>query len=160
MEIKPADELAFDNPKYMATEAYAEANGDLIIAYAKMRVHGIHPSVAFRRIFGESMWAMEPQARIYAVESSELYEETFRSLLRNTPVNELWNDKLAINKLLGIANNSFGTDSTRLRAIQELNVLIGIVVVDENGKSKRGSKMGDFYRDIGTEEKRNHKNGS
>lgn len=147
-------EIAIERPAYMGTKAYSENNEQLFIEYAKLRVHGIHPSIAFRRVWGEEFWDSFSQARIYAVESTEIYIHNFRSILLATPIKELWNDKLSVHKLLSIANNVFDKGSTQLRAIQELNVLVGITIVDENGKTRKGSSMSDFYTDIGTEHKR------
>lgn len=149
-----SNEMALESPNYMATESYAESNADLIIAYAKLRVHGIHASVAFRRLWGEEFWDSYSQARIYAIESTEVYIHNFRDILLKTPIQELWNDKLSVHKLLSLANNIFEKGSTQLRAIQELNVLVGITIVDENGKTRKGSNMSDFYKDIGTENRR------
>lgn len=147
-------EQALERPAFMATESYAENNPELFEAYATLRVHGVHPSVAFRRVWGDDFWDSFSQSRIYAVESTEHYQNLFRTKLLKTPIKELWNDKIAIHKLLSLVNNVFEKGSTQLRAIQELNVLIGITIVDENGKTRKGGKMSDFYKDIGTEELR------
>lgn len=145
---------ALEQPNFMATDSYARSCPELFEEYSEMRVAGTHPSIAFRRVWGEDFWCSHSQARIYAVEANEMYTTLFRQKLLNTPINKLWNERLAVHKLLSLAHNVFEKGSTQLRAVQELNVLVGITIVDENGKTRKGSKMSDFYQDIGTEHMR------
>lgn len=147
-------DMALEKPAYMATDSYALNNAKLIEDYARLKVFGVHQSIAFRRLWGEEFWDSFAQARIYAVESTEVYENAFRDILQTTPLNKMWNDKLSVHKLLSLVNNPFINASVQLKAISELNILMGITIVDESGKTRKGNNMSDFYKSVGTENKR------
>lgn len=131
--------------KQMATETWCQSNAHQVDEYVKMRVHGTGTLKAMRRVFGEEYYDSNISARVHALESTEYFKNKFAEVLGATKVDELWNEKLAVHKMLSIVNDDLEKGSTRLKAIQELNVLIGIVIVDENGKTRKGSSMADFY---------------
>lgn len=135
-------------PQVMATEDYANSHAKEYDAYIKARLLGMPASIALRRIFGEDFFDTYTQARIYAIESTEYYSEGFAELLHAMPISKLWNEKKAIHELLCRVNDVFDKGSTRLNAIRELNVLIGITIVDENGRTRKGSSLGDFYKSV------------
>lgn len=142
------DDLDIVSPRTMATESYAESHKDEMDAYIMMKVFGQHSSVAFRRVFGEDMWDTYSQARIYAIESTEYYQFNFRAVLNATPITALWNDKISVHELLSMARNVFAKDATRLAAMKELNVIVGVTVIDPNGNTKKGSSMADYYASL------------
>lgn len=131
--------------KQMATETWCKQNAECITEYAHLRVHGMGTLKAMRRVFGEEYYDSNISSRVHALESTEFFKTTFNDILAAVKIDELWNEKLAVHKMLSIVNDDLEKGSTRLKAIQELNVLIGIVIVDENGKTRKGSSMADFY---------------
>src|ERR1700730_11077872 len=126
----------------------AELNKEQCDAYTAYRVRGVHCSVAFRRVFGEEYMDSVSHIRVELTEHNPYFREQFLKKLKAIKVEELWDAKRSINELLGMAQNPFAKDSTRLNAMRELNILIGIVVVDENGKTKAGRNLADFYANL------------
>jgi hypothetical protein len=128
--------------KTFADLDFAELNSEAFDAYIEYRVKGQHAQSAFVRVFGE-----DTHSHIICeyIEHNPYYHRQFKKRLKEIKVEELWNDKMAISELLATARNPYFKDSTRLNAIKELNILIGITVVDENGKTKQGRSLSDFY---------------
>lgn len=134
-----------ETPSVMGKEEYAQQFSRYYDAYITYKVHGIHSHIAIRRAFGEGFWDADSVQRCHHIERTEYYKAGFQQKLKETPVEDLWNEKKAINELLQRANDPYDKGSTKLRAVQELNVLIGITIVDENGRTRKGSSMADFY---------------
>lgn len=141
-------------PRMLATETWCENNAESVHQYVRMRVNGVQGIKAMRRVFGEEYYDSNISSRVHSLESTKYFIDEFNNQLAAIKVTEMWHEKLAVHKLLCIVNDELDKGSTRLKAIQELNVLVGITIVDENGKTRKGSKVGDFYESIGTEEKR------
>lgn len=131
--------------KQMATETWCQNNAKQVDEYVNLRVHGTGTLKAMRRVFGEEYYDSNISARVHALESTDYFKLKFAEVLGAVKIDELWNEKLAVHKMLSIVNDDLEKGSTRLKAIQELNILIGIVIVDENGKTRKGSSMADFY---------------
>lgn len=131
----------FAEPKFI------ELNRPYFDRYVDMRVRGYSSHQAFLRVFGPDNWPdqMRGYSRLEAIESTDYYQERFELILKAIPYAELWNTKTAINQLLCTVRNQMAKDSVRLNAAKELNILCGIVVVDENGKTKAGRSLEDFY---------------
>ena len=126
---------------------FIQQNQSFFDRYIDMRVHGHDPRQAFVHVFGNEHWNENQQGyrRIEAIESSPYYTEQFALKLKSIPVGELWDSKKAVNALLTNVRSPFVKDATRLSAIKELNILVGIVIVDDNGKTKAGRSLADFY---------------
>lgn len=133
-------------PYYFNDTKFAELNKELFDAYVELRVHGRHPHHSFRMVFGEDNVDQNVQKRIDHLESGEYYIAKFKERLEAIQTGDLWNDKIAVHEMLAIARDPYAKDSTRLNAMKELNILVGITVVDENGKTKLGGSLEDFYR--------------
>lgn len=134
-------------PKMFGDEKFAELNKDHFDAYVEYRVRGYHASVAFTRIFDE----VEPQLAHYATEFLEhnpYYKRRFADRLAKIKLEEMWDTKVSVHELLAVARNPFAKDSTRLNAMKELNVMYGITIVDENGKTRMGKGLADFYASL------------
>lgn len=122
--------------------------------YARLRAtKGMYRTIALRRAFGEAFNGPDAETMCYLVESTDLYADAYRHFLTKTPMSEMWNDRISVQRLLEMANNPFDrSGASTMKAIQELNVLIGITIVDENGKTRKGGSMADFYRSVGAQE--------
>ena len=133
-----------------ADPEFIEVNKPFFDKYVAMRVHGYDPKQAFLSVFGAKHFGESQHGyrRIDAIESTQYYTQTFAEKLKQEPVAELWCAKKAIHTLLANVRSPFVRDSTRLAALKELNVLVGIVVVDENGKTKAGRNLSDFYDSV------------
>ena len=125
---------------------FAEANKEFFDQYVEYRVRGYHGHTSFQRVFGDEATGSQAHIRIENIEHNPYYKERFKRRLEEIKVEELWNTKTSLNELLSMARNPFAKDSTRLNAMKELNILVGITVVDENGKTKAGRNLEDFYK--------------
>lgn len=117
--------------------------------FVELRAHGYSSRTAFIRSFGADNYGESPQAgyqRTQDIESSEWYCAAFELKLKELKANDLWNEKESIHQLLSIVRSEMAKDSVRLNAVKELNVLCGITIIDENGKTKAGRSLDDFYR--------------
>lgn len=140
------DPYEFGDPEFVAQ------NTELFDEYISLKIRGQTPLVAFRMAFGhEFAYDNETSVRIYAVERSLYFRENFDKRLQAATIDELWNPKIAVHALLSVVRDYTAKDSARLRAMQELNILTNIVIVDENGKTKAGRNLADFYRENGAD---------
>lgn len=128
-------------PDSMREDWYVNKHTDMYEDYVEMRLTGVHPSIAFRRIWGEGYWDQMSQSRIYAIEESNFYRKEFAIRLAATPIEKLWDLKKSVHNLVCLSQNPFAKDNTRLGAMKELNVLVGITMIDENGKTVAGKGM-------------------
>jgi hypothetical protein len=139
-----------------AQPAFVKANKQFYDRYIKLRVHGYPAKQSFLRVFGPENWGGEHSTeqhgyeRIEAIESTTYYLEQFDKVLEETSVSKLWNAKTSIHSLLKLVRDPYVKPSTQLNAQKELNVLAGIVVIDENGKTKAGRSLEDFYAGVST----------
>jgi len=133
-------------PFLFATEEFAIVHRDLFDQYIEYRIHGYHTSTAFKRVFGAENYDGNAHIRIENMEHNPYYKSRFAQRLNEVKTTELWNTKISLNELLSSARNPFAKDSVRLNAIKELNIMCGITVVDESGKTKAGRSLEDFYR--------------
>jgi hypothetical protein len=121
--------------------------------YIELRVHGYPAYQSFVNVFGAEHWGGPQQGynRIAAIESTQYYQTNYEKVLDSTEVSKLWCAKKAISGLLSIYRDPLNKCSTRLAAEKELNILTGVVVVDENGKTKAGRSLDDFYAGLSAE---------
>ena len=133
-----------------ATDEFISDNRELFDEYIKLRVHGYPSHQSFLRVFGGEYWEGPVQGlnRVEAMEGTQYFQTKFAEMLNATEVAKLWDVKKAINGFLTIARDPMTRDSTRLAADKELNLLVGIVVVDENGKTRAGRSLEDFYKQL------------
>lgn len=133
-----------------ATEEFISDNRSLYDRYIELRVHGYPSHQAFLRVFGADYWEGPQQGyqRLEAMEGTSYYQDQFKKLLKSIQVSELWDVKKAINALLETYRNPMERGSTRLNAQKELNIMCGIVVIDENGKTRAGKSLDDFYAQV------------
>lgn len=143
------DDEAPPSPIEMGTLSFATAHYDLFTQYVELRVHGVHSHEAFRRVFPFAWFeGSNGFARANAVEFNPQTISRLRDAIANVKPSTLWNPNLAIHAMLSLAQDPFAKDNTRLGALKELNVLCNIIIVDENGKSRAGRSLDDFYRDL------------
>ncbi len=133
-----------------ADPAFIELNKSLYDKYIALRVKGYDARTAFLRVFGKEHMPENAQAidwRLEGIESSEYFNKHFDAALEATPVSKMWNPKRSLNELLCVVRGPYVKDSVKLGAIKELNVMVGIIIIDENGKTKAGRSLADFYDD-------------
>jgi hypothetical protein len=117
--------------------------------YVGFRAFGHAPIVAWRKTFGVVYGGGLNEERI----RSEMYEynSTIQALyemkLKEVSVDKLWTAKAAAHRLLSIAHDPESKCSTQVAAAKELNVMFGITIVDENGKTRAARTLEDFYKE-------------
>lgn len=133
-------------PFKFSDETFLAQDMELFLDYVGYRVQGMFSSDAFRRVYGEeNAKGTQAHERVINLEHTWLFRNTFKAALDGSKVSDLWNAKVSIHELLSLVRNPYTKDNTRLAAQKELNILIGITVVDENGKTKAGASLNDFY---------------
>lgn len=133
-------------PAYQyALESFAELRKEQFDQYIEYKVHGYHSTVSFRRVFGAEEYDGNAHIKIDNVETNPYYTAMFKERMEAVKTSELWNTKISINELLGVARNPFGKDTAKLAAMKELNIMCGITVVDDSGKTRAGRSLDDFY---------------
>jgi hypothetical protein len=128
-------------------QGFANANIGLISDYADYRVMGWNPERAFIRVFGTDYGDMHLFARIEALEHNIVYRQVFAKRFGATPLSRMFSVKHAIWHWLSLLNNPFVKETVRAKAIDSLQVIYGITVVDEAGTTKATKSLDDFYRD-------------
>ena len=134
-----------------ADPEFIELNKSFYDKYIALRVQGHSAHVSFLRVFGKDHWpdsGQQGHARLEAIESTEYFNTHFDAALEKISVKDMWNPKRALNELLCVVRGPYVKDSTKLNAIKELNIMVGIVIVDENGKTKAGRTLADFYDSV------------
>jgi hypothetical protein len=133
----------------MAALSFALTNTEAFDKYIKLRVYGMHSHWAFKNVFPlEWVNGSEGPSRVNAVEFNPYVISKLRDAIAAANPNELWNPRISIHEMLSLARDPFAKDSSRLGAMKELNVMLNITVVDENGKTKAGRSLADFYNDV------------
>lgn len=130
-------------------QVFANANIGLVSDYADYRVMGWNPERAFIRVFGTDYGDMHLFARIEALEHNLVYRQVFAKRFGATPLSRMFSVKHAIWHWLSLLNNPFVKETVRAKAIDSLQVIYGITVVDEAGNTKVTRSLDDFYRDEG-----------
>ena len=133
---------SFAEPEFIAV------NKSFFDRYIKLRVQGHSPHASFMRTFGPDHMpenGREQHARLEAIENTEYFSVNFDAALESTPVAKMWNPKRSLNELLCVVRGPMVKDRVKLGAIKELNIMVGIVIIDENGKTKAGRSLEDFY---------------
>lgn len=132
-------------PRAFRDQNFANANIGLVSDYADYRVMGWNPERAFIRVFGTDYGDMHLFARIEALEHNIVYRTVFAKRFGATPLNRMFSVKHAIWHWLSLLNNPFVRETVRATAIQQLQTIYGITIVDEAGNTKATKTLDDFY---------------
>jgi hypothetical protein len=135
------------SPWHFRQDTFAASHVKEVNEYAGYRALGVNSERAFLRAFGTDYADLHLQARIEALEHNVVYRKIFIQAFSQVKIGDMWDVKMAAFEYLQLINNPFVKDSTRLAAIKELNVLFGITIVDEGGRTKAGRGLREFYAD-------------
>jgi hypothetical protein len=126
---------------------FVEAFKPQLDKYILLRVAGRSSRAALRVAFGEE-YANHLNAQSYVdhIECTMYYMRAFKQALAAMPLDQLWNKKIAIHRLLALAEDPSVKDNVCAMAVKELNVLLGITLVEENDKPRQGRTLADFYK--------------
>lgn len=131
-----------------ADPEFAASNKEAFDRYVEYRVRGYGAGQTMSKVFGAEPMQADTYQRSERLEANPYYLARFEQRLKEIKIEELWNTKTSLHELLSMARSPFAKDSTRLNAIKELNIMVGIIVIDENGKTKAGRSLEDFYKDV------------
>lgn len=129
-------------PSTFAEESFAIVNRECFDAYIDYRLKGIHSHIAFTRLFGPDDHS---HLKAEMMEHNPYFQREFTKRLAAAKPQEMWDEKRAIHAYLEMLRNPFFKDSTRLIALKELNVLMGITEVDDAGRTRRVPTLSDLY---------------
>lgn len=145
-----ASDYDLATPQEMASIDFARDNFVVFNRYIELRLHGVYSVTAFRRSF-PPQYAGDHSLMLRmadAVEFNPYVISKLRDRISEVPATDLWNAKIAIHEFVSLARDPTAKDTARLGAMKELNILCQITVIDENGKTRLGSSLDDFYRDV------------
>lgn len=125
-----------------AEEDFAIQNREAFDAFIDYWVDGLHPQEAFVRLFGEDQ---NSHAKCQLMLHNPYAQREFFKRLSEKKVAEMWDEKRAVQQFKAFMQNPFFKDSTRLQALKELNVLMGITEVDDAGRTRKVPTMEDMY---------------
>jgi hypothetical protein len=138
----------YPDPSVFGNDNMRILHEEQFIKFVELRVHGIRSDVAFAQSFPNYAFGQEYRAafeRVAYLESTDWYTAEFDRRLKAKKSHEFWPVNVAINRLLQRIEDPSEKGSTRVAAIKELNVLCGITIVDEDGRTRSGSSLADFY---------------
>ncbi|RZF31334.1 hypothetical protein EVC45_02455 [Paraburkholderia sp. UYCP14C] len=137
------------DPADFASEEWAEQFAIPFDDFIELRIKGVDKEVAIITAFEMIKYG----ARLHnvaelslAAEANPYFRKRFEPRLKDKKPDDLWDGNKALNALLKLVESATVRDSTRLNAIKELNVLLGITELDEKGQTKLIDKsLADFY---------------
>lgn len=138
-------------PPYMFEDArFAELNQELFDRYIELRIRGHHPQIILGKVFGPENDGNGSHLRVRHLERNPYYMRNFEARLASVKTSELWNPNIALFETLSMYRDPSNKCGTRAAMLKELNIMVGIVIVDENGKTKAGRSLADFYSEADT----------
>jgi len=114
--------------------------------YMKLRAIGRESLAALTVAFGaHHATSGRVSILIDFIEGSDKYIAGMPAAIERMKHVTIWSPALAARNLVAIANSA-AKASDRMSAIKELNVIYGVTIVDENGKTKSGGMtLKDFW---------------
>jgi hypothetical protein len=137
------------NAKDFEDEKFALMNTAFFDKYIKLRLEGVGSYRAFRQTFGDDLIDGFTTSRIYALERNPYFTKHFKQRFDVMKPADMWSPKVSVFELLQIVKDDMNKATSRISAIRELNVLLGITVIDDLGKSKVSRSLEDFYKENG-----------
>lgn len=134
----------FEDPRF------AEHNQALFDEFIDLVIQGHDMRASFALVFGmEVATDNYTGQRILCTQRNPYYKMRYKKRMEEMPLKELWSVKSSIHNLVKLVRDPEVAASAKLNAIRELNIIYGITMIDENGNSKMGRSMDDFYKDFG-----------
>lgn len=132
----------FDN------DVIAHYHRDALDRYLRLKAIGQSSRAALSGAFGyEYATVMNQQYYIDLIESSDAYTSALPKYVAAMKDHAVWSPEISARTLAAIATDQSLKASDRISAAKELNVIYGVTIVDENGKTRRGGHtLEDFYK--------------
>jgi hypothetical protein len=143
------------DPKEFADAEYARQYAESFDKYAELRVQGKTRDMALLEAFELIRYGVDLSnlsKLAFAADINPYVQSKFNALLASKdPKKDLWSERKAVNRLLQLIEDGSVRDSTRLNAINALNILLGYVSLDEGTARRVGHTLADFARLNGTD---------
>jgi hypothetical protein len=136
-------------PRVFGEHQFAVENALLFDRYVEYRLMGVPPGIAFRKSFPRQYCDDFQKLPIYAdaVEFNLYTIRRLRDKINEIDVSQLWNNKISIHEMLSIVRDPSAPAAAKARVMESLNLLAGITMIDDKGKTRLGSSLDDFYKD-------------
>jgi hypothetical protein len=135
------DNISLDQ---FATEDFAITNREAFDAFVDYLVDGVHQQIAFVRLFGE-----DQQSHVKCelmLHNPYVQREVKRKKTEAKP-EEQWTIMDSIVHWKSFVKNPYFKDSTRVAALKELQVIMGITEIDDQGRTRKVPTLNDLYPD-------------
>lgn len=117
----------------------------LFSRYIDMRVAGKSAKTSFLQCFGSDYYDQHLTKRIEALEGGESFQRELEKRKKDAKFEDIFDLKRAVYGWLEIIQDPEARDSSRVAAMKELQVLYGMTIIDENGNTRAGKTLADFY---------------
>lgn len=132
MAISPLD--TFDNA------VIAHYHREALDRYLRLKAIGQSSRAALSGAFGfEYASVMNQHYYIDLIESSDAYTSALPKYVAAMKDHAVWSPEISARTLAAIATDQSLKASDRISAAKELNVIYGVTIVDDNGKTRKGS---------------------
>lgn len=109
------------------TKEFELNNKSQITEYARQRVLGQNRGNAMRIAWPDIRYHSVDVEKINIIERTQWFLTEFNRLLQETPLDEMWNGKLAIHKLLEVVESHLSNGTDKVKAIRDLNYLTRLI---------------------------------
>lgn len=138
------------DPRSFVDEDYAKQYALSFDKYAELRVQGKSREMATMEAFELIKYNVDSSnlsQLALAAELNPYVQRRMKQLLNSKDVKrDLWSERMAVQKLLEIIQDPMSKDSTRLNAVNALNVLCGYITLDEQTARRVGHTLADFAK--------------
>jgi hypothetical protein len=134
-------------PSSFREDSFIRLFRPLVSRYLDMRVMGKDSTSAFMQCFGTDYYDQHLRRRIEALEGNESFQNEFKKRLSVAKFEDLFDLKSAVHRWMGLLNDPDVRDTSKVAALKELQVLYGMTVIDENGNTRAGKSLADFYKE-------------
>ncbi|MGN6083172.1 hypothetical protein [Trinickia sp.] len=115
-------------------------------AYVDNIMRGVSPHEAALRV---GLLPEKVEQWVRAAECDPYIIERKRAAMKTLDARTVWSAETAVIHLLRLVESPYTKDSAKVMAIDRLNVLLGITIIDDKGNTRKiGRTLADFYEDV------------
>ncbi|WP_179404092.1 hypothetical protein [Burkholderia guangdongensis] len=130
-----------------ANDVIQRCHGTALNRYIRLKAIGRSSIAALSGAFGaDYSMSMNPHVYIDLIETSDAYVNGLPHAIEALKDHSIWNAEISARVLASIATDESAKRSDRIAAAKELNVIYGVTVIDENGKTKAGMTLDDLLK--------------
>ncbi|MBC8640183.1 hypothetical protein IAG25_25460 [Caballeronia sp. EK] len=143
------DQLNYSPGDFVEPEFAAEC-ADCFDAFIELIIEGVPRDLAIIDAFQMIKYSANignADALAMAAQCNPYVKTRLAARLKDAKPTDLWSEKKAINHLLAILKSEKTRGADKIAAIDRLNVLLDITVIDEAGRTKKVPTLDDLYPD-------------